>query len=198
MSGGATASGQRSWRWDLWPWFAVGVTLVAAVVVLRYMGRLWLCDCGEVYLWVGDAWSPDTSQHLLDPYSFTHLLHGVVLCWILSVVLPRLRWTWQLWIALSVEAAWELIENSDAVIQRYREAAGALGYFGDTIVNSLGDLLMCGLGFALARYLGFRRSLVLFVALEVTLLFAIRDSLLLNVVMLIHPIEWVKDWQAGP
>ena len=91
---------------------------------------------------------------------------------------------------------WEVIENSDFVIQRYREA-GVLGYFGDTIVNSLGDIAMCGFGFVLARYLGFVRSLALFVAVEVALLFWIRDSLVLNVVMLFYPVEGIEQWQAG-
>lgn len=91
---------------------------------------------------------------------------------------------------------WEAIENSDFVIHRYREA-GAPGYFGDTIVNSLGDLAMCGFGFVLARSLGFGRSLTLFVAVEVGLLFWIRDSLVLNVVTLIYPMEWIEHWRAG-
>ena len=104
---------------------------------------------------------------------------------------------WRLWLAISIEALWELIENSDFVIQRYREQTAALGYQGDTIVNSLGDILICGAGFLLANYLGIRKSLLLFLVTEVVLLLWIRDSLLLNVVMLIHPIEGIKEWQAG-
>ena len=155
-----------------------------------------MCSCDQFFLWVGEAWSSDTSQHLLDPYSFTHVLHGVVLFWLISWFAPRLSWVWQLWLAVAAEAVWEVVENSEYVIQRYREG-GALGYFGDTIVNSLGDIVMCGLGFILARYLGFGRSLALFVAVEVTLLFWIRDSLLLNVLMLIYPVEWIQQWQAS-
>ncbi len=116
--------------------------------------------------------------------------------WLLGWLAPCLSWTWRLWLAITVEAAWEAVENSDFVIRRYREA-GALGYFGDTIVNSLGDLAMCGVGFVLARSLGSGRSLALFVAVEVGLLFWIRDSLVLNVVMLIYPIELIEHWQAG-
>ncbi len=114
--------------------------------------------------------------------------------WLLGWFVPRLSWTWRLWLAIAIEAVWEVIENSDFVGQRYREA-GVLGYFGDTIVNSLGDLAMCGFGFVLARYLGFGRSLALFVAVEVVLLFWIRDSLVLNVVTLIYPVEWIEQWQ---
>ncbi len=183
-------------RKNLWPWLAIAITLVAVALQLHYQGRLWLCSCGQFFLWVGEAWSSDTSQHLLDPYSFTHVLHGFIFCWLIGWFAPRLRWTWQLWLAVAVEAVWEVIENSEFVIQRYREA-GALGYFGDTIINSLGDIAMCGFGFVLARYLGFVRSLMLFVAVEVVLLFWISDSLVLNVLMLIYPVEWIEQWQAG-
>ncbi len=155
-----------------------------------------MCSCGQLLLWVGEAWSSNTSQHLFDPYSFTHLLHGFVFCWLIAWCAPRLSWAWQLWAAVAAEAVWEVVENSEFVIQRYREA-GALGYFGDTVVNSLGDIVMCSFGFVLAKHLGFRRSLVMFVAVEVVLLFWIRDSLILNVLMLIYPAEWIEQWQAG-
>jgi hypothetical protein len=183
-------------RRSIWPWLAIAVTLAAAIFQLHYQGRLWLCSCGRFFLWVSDARSSNTSQHLFDPYSFTHVLHGFIFCWLIGLLAPRLWWAWQLWLAVAAEAVWEVIENSDFVIQRYREA-GTLGYFGDTIVNSLGDIVMCGFGFVLARYLGFVRSLALFVMVEVVLLFWIRDSLVLNVVMLIYPVEWIKQWQAG-
>lgn len=183
-------------RRNLWPLLAIAITLAFVTFQLHYQGRLWLCSCGRFFLWVSEARSSDTSQHLLDPYSFTHVLHGVIFYWLLMLFMPRLWWSWQLWLAVAVEAVWEVVENSDFVIQRYREA-GALGYFGDTIVNSLGDIVMCGFGFLLARYLGFVRSLALFVAVEVVLLFWIRDSLLLNIVMLIYPVEGIKQWQAG-
>ena len=184
-------------RKSLWLWLAIAITLAAVTFQLHYQGRLWLCSCGRFLLWVGDARSSDTSQHLFDPYSFTHVLHGFVFCWLIGWLAPRLWWAWQLWLAVAAEAVWEVIENSDFVIQRYREGAGARGYFGDTVVNSLGDIMMCAFGFVLARYLGFVRSLVLFVTVEVVLLFWIRDSLVLNVVMLIYPVEGIKQWQAG-
>ena len=104
---------------------------------------------------------------------------------------------WRLWLAVSIEAVWEVIENSEFVIRRYRQETAALGYHGDTILNSLGDLLVCGLGFLLAQQLGFRRAFALFVLTEVTLAILIRDNLTLNVVMLIHPIEAIKEWQAA-
>ena len=115
----------------------------------------------------------------------------------LALVAPRLSTVWQLWLAVTIEAAWEILENSEFVIRRYREQTASLGYFGDTIVNSLGDILVCGLGFMLAHRLGFRRAFALFVLTEVTLALWIRDNLTLNVLMLIYPIEAVKEWQAG-
>jgi hypothetical protein len=179
------------------PWFAILLALVGTVLLLRGQGRLWSCSCGYLLVWSGDPWSSDNSQHLFDPYSFTHLLHGFLLCGLLALALPRLSVAWRLSIAVSIEAAWELIENSELVIRRYREETAALGYHGDTIVNSLGDILVCGLGFLLAQRLGFRRTFAVFVLTEVALAVSIRDNLTLNVVMLIYPIEAIKEWQAA-
>jgi hypothetical protein len=125
------------------------------------------------------------------------LLHGFVLCGLVALIAPRLSILWQLWLAVSIEALWEVVENSEFVIRRYREETAALGYHGDTIVNSLGDILVCGLGFVLARHLGFRRTLALFLVVEAILAFSIRDSLLLNILMLVYPIDAIKEWQAA-
>src|SRR5215213_7456686 len=179
------------------PWFAIVLVLIGTVLVLRSQGRLWLCSCNYLLLWSGDPWSPDNSQHLLDPYSFTHLLHGFLLCGLLALAVPRLSVAWRLWLAVSIEAVWEVIENSEFVIRRYRQATAALGYHGDTIVNSLADILVCGVGFVVARRLGLRYTAALFVLTEITLALWIRDNLTLNVLMLIHPIEAVKEWQAA-
>ena len=179
------------------PWLAIVAVLAGTALVLRSQGRLWWCSCNYLLVWFGDPWSSDNSQHLLDPYSFTHVLHGFLLCGLLALVAPRLSTVWQLWLAVTIEAAWEILENSEFVIRRYREQTASLGYFGDTIVNSLGDILVCGLGFMLAHRLGFRRAFALFVLTEVTLALWIRDNLTLNVLMLIYPIEAVKEWQAG-
>lgn len=184
-------------RNTLWPWLAIAVVLAVAAYLLHHQGRLWTCACGQVYLWVSDTWSSDNSQHWLDPYSFTHLLHGLVFFWLLAWSLPRLPLLWRLWLAVLIEALWEVVENSEQVIQRYREATAALGYQGDTVINSLGDILVCGAGFWLAFYLGFRRSLALFVITEIGLTLWIRDSLILNIIMLIYPIEAIKAWQLG-
>ncbi len=147
---------------------------------------------------MSDAKGPHNSQHFLDPYSFTHVSHGLLLCGLLAWAAPRLAPAWQLLLAVCVETLWEVFENSAFVIQRYRTATMALGYEGDTIANSLGDILCCALGFLLARRLGLWASVALFVLTEIVLLLWIHDSLLLNVVMLIYPINAIKAWQTTP
>jgi len=179
------------------PWFAILVVLLGTALILRSQGRLWWCACDYLLVWSGDPWSSDNSQHLLDPYSFTHFLHGFLLCGLLTLLVPRSSTVWRLWLAITIEAVWEIVENSEFVIRRYREETAALGYHGDTIVNSLGDILVCGLGFIVAQRLGFRRAFVLFLLTEVTLAILIRDNLTLNIVMLIHPLETIKEWQAA-
>lgn len=166
-------------------------------LLLHGQGRLWMCECGTIKLWVSDTWSSDNSQHLLDPYSFSHLQHGLVFFGLLWFLRDRVSFYWRFFIALLIESAWELFENSAFVINRYREATAALGYSGDTVVNSMGDLLSCALGFVVAQRLGGWKTLALFAAIELTMIFLIRDSLLLNVIMLIHPIEAIKVWQMG-
>jgi hypothetical protein len=181
----------------LWPLLALVTVLVAAAFQLRNQGRSWWCSCGQPFLWAGDIWSSHNSQHLLDPYAFTHLLHGFAFFWFLSWSLPRISPLWQLSLAILLEALWELFENTEFTIQRYREATAALGYYGDSVANSLGDVVTCGIGFLIAQRLGFRRSLVAFAVTELVLLIWIRDSLLLEILMLIYPIDWLKAWQLG-
>lgn len=181
----------------LWPWLAIALILVLSILLLRSQGRLWICSCGQVYLWVGDIWSADNSQHLLDPYAFTHLLHGVIFFWLLTWLRPQMPLLWRLCIAVGIEATWEVFENSEMVIQRYRETTISLGYDGDTIINSVSDIVAMVVGFMLAYKLGFRWSLILFVVVEIFLLVWIRDSLTLNIIMLIYPIDAIKQWQMG-
>lgn len=178
------------------PWLAMLGTMAVAAYLLDQQGRLWICSCGRVLLWAGDIWSADNSQHIFDPYSFTHILHGFVFLGVAAWLLPRLAFGWQMWLAILVEAAWEVAENSEVIIQRYREATLALGYNGDTIINSLSDILLCGVGVVVARYLGFWRTVALFLLTELILLFWIRDGLLLNVLMLLYPIDAIRVWQS--
>jgi hypothetical protein len=178
------------------PWLTLAALVLITIYLLRRQGRRWWCACGQPNLWSGDIHSSHNSQHLLDPYSFTHILHGLLFYRLLARFLPRLAPLWRLGLALGVEALWEVAENSEAVIERYRQATISLGYHGDTIANSLGDLLSCGAGFVLAHRLSLRCSLVLFTATELGLLLWIRDNLTLNVLMLIYPIDAIKKWQT--
>lgn len=176
---------------------AVSGLLVALAMAfaLRIEGRLLMCSCNRFLIWVGDTCSSSNSQQLLDPYSFTHVLHGFLLFWIISLVFSRVAPEWQISLALICEAAWEVFENTPFVIDRYRTETAALGYTGDTVVNSLGDLLCAFVGIMIARQLGFSRSVIVFLVVEAILLITIRDSLLLEILMLISPISAIKQWQ---
>ena len=175
----------------------LGVVLLWTALILRWEGRLWICSCGDVYLWAGDIWSSHNSQHLFDPYSLTHLLHGLVLSWIVVALAPGIAVEFRFAVAVVAEAIWEIAENSRFIIDRYREGTMALGYEGDTILNSLGDVVCCAVGFLVAVRLGVRRSVLLFAATEVVLVLWIRDGLLLNILMLVYPIESIRLWQMG-
>ncbi len=181
----------------LWPALTTVALLVATAAQLHGQGRRWWCACGQWFLWSSDAWGPHNSQHFLDPYSLTHVLHGLLLCGVLALAVPRLRLGWRFVLAVGLECAWEIFENSTFVINRYRAATAAQGYLGDTVANSLGDILSCAVGFCLAGRLGVWKSLALFVAIEVLLVLWIRDSLVLNVVMLLWPLSTVRAWQTG-
>jgi hypothetical protein len=192
--GGVLQPAGTSWK----PCLATFLIVLLTVIVLRLEGRVWWCACGHANLWAGDPQSAHSSQHLFDPYSFTHILHGVLICGIFALGLPRLDRAWALPLAVLLEAGWEILENSPLIIDRYRTATIALGYTGDSIINSLGDILSCSLGFLVARRIGWRWSIALVVATELILLFWIRDNLFLNIVMLIWPIDAIRTWQAGP
>ena len=164
---------------------------------IHRQGRGWICSCGRVRLWNGDVWSAENSQQLLDPYSFTHVLHGMIFYALFSRLMPRAAFVWRLCFAVAFEAFWEVVENNDAVIGRYRGVTAAIGYHGDTILNSFGDILCFAVGFAAARRLGPRLGILVFAATEVLLLIWIKDSLLLNVIMLISPSEAIRSWQMA-
>ncbi|HJT27746.1 MAG TPA: DUF2585 family protein [Pyrinomonadaceae bacterium] len=182
-------------RRRLAPISAIALVPLAMIVLLRAEGRMVLCACGHFALWVGDWCSSNTSQQLLDPYSFTHVLHGFLFFWLMALLFKRMPRVWQFWLALLLESAWEIFENTSFVINKYRTETAALGYQGDTIVNSLGDLACALIGFVIARQLGVRRSLIVFVVIEAILIFWIHDSLLLQILMLIRPMEAIKLWQ---
>lgn len=177
--------------------------LASLIIALVVCVGLWLeqralhCHCGRWLVWISDVNSRHCSQHLFDPYSFTHFLHGVLFfggLWTLrNHLTPKQRWL----ACLILEGVWELIENTPFVIERYRTATIALGYQGDSIINSMGDLISCGLGYLVAQRVSWRKSVAMFLIVECVLLVAIRDSLLLNVIMLLWPLEIIKQWQQG-
>jgi len=183
----------------LLPWAAIFAVFAGAAILLRLEGRLWICACGRLQLWSGNICSSDNSQHFLDPYSFTHVLHGFLFFWLIVLLMKKflkgLRPAWQVVLAISVEALWEAFENTNFIIDRYREETAALGYTGDTVVNSFGDILCCLLGFIVARRLGWRRSIIVFAVVELILIWWIKDSLLLEIVMLIFSVDAIRAWQ---
>ncbi len=179
-----------------------GLCLVAAIVlvaagILWAMGQPVFCRCGVIALWSGDIYSNQNSQQVADPYSFTHITHGVLFFFALLLLAGRLGVAWRLVIATLIEVSWEIAENTDFVINRYREATISLDYFGDSVLNSGFDVLACVLGFALAARLPRKVTVVGILAIEAILLLTIRDSLLLNIVMLLYPIEAIRQWQMA-
>src|SRR5215217_3102765 len=133
---------------------AACLVLLLMIVLLRVQGRMFLCACGYFDIWTSDTCSSNNSQQLFDPYSFTHVLHGFLFFWVIALLFKRLSASWQLWLALLLESAWEVFENTSFVINKYRSETAALGYSGDTVVNSLGDLACALVGFLVARQLG--------------------------------------------
>lgn len=189
------AGGRVAWgRWVL----AAQILVVLAVpITLRAWGHPWWCACGSWWPGSADIWSPHNSQHLIDPYSVSHVLHGIIFYWAFAAIVPRSPVVARSFGALAIESLWEVVENTDFVIGRYREATTSLDYYGDSALNSLADIAFCGFGFYLASRLGFWRSVAVSVVAELVMLFWIRDNLTLNVLMLIWPIDAIKAWQVG-
>ena len=174
---------------------AAFLLVAAAAGILLVMGRPPICTCGTVELWgpVG----PKQSQMLADWYSPSHIVHGLLFFALLALVARRWSVERRLLVAITVEAAWEIAENTPMVIDRYREATMALGYSGDSVLNSISDVLMMVLGFILARKLPVWVSVAIVLALELVPLLVIRDNLVLNVWMLLAPTDAIRLWQAG-
>jgi hypothetical protein len=178
-------------------WFLALAILTAVAAVELAMGHNGICTCGTVALWVGARDSPQTSQMLADWYSLSHIVHGLLFYAALWLVARRWPVERRFLIAMLVEAGWEVIENTPMVIDRYRATTAALGYTGDSVINSLSDIVMMALGFLIARSLPVRTTILLLILLELVPLYVIRDNLTLNLVALIAPNHAIQAWQAG-
>jgi hypothetical protein len=161
------------------------------------LGRRTWGIAGLPGLWSGSIWSEHNSQYFLDPYTFTHILHGVLFYALLSLLFRNTPAITRLIIATALECGWEMLENTNFVIQRYRAETIALNYFGDSIINSMGDILACITGFTLASRLPVRVTIAVTITIELLLALWIRDGLILNLVMLIYPIRAIRMWQLG-
>ncbi|MEX1027638.1 MAG: DUF2585 family protein [Candidatus Paceibacterota bacterium] len=176
-------------------WVLSGALVAGGGLALYLMGQPGICECGYVKIWHSPT-DVQSSQHLFDWYTFSHIIHGFVFYWLLTLVAPRMPFAARLVIALVPEVAWEVFENTDYVINRYRDA-GQLAYFGDTVLNSLSDVLAMVAGFLYARFAPVWSTITLIIFFELFTLYSIRDNLTLNVIMLIHSFDFIKEWQAG-
>ncbi|MEQ9243630.1 DUF2585 family protein [Roseovarius indicus] len=178
------------------PYVLTFLITVATGVTLLAMGRAGVCPCGYVDVW-GTIGTEEANQQFLDWYAPSHLLHGLLFYAALWLAVPRMAIGWRLVIATVVECGWEIVENTDAMIQRYRDTTVSADYVGDSVLNSVSDVVAMWVGFALARFVPVWVSVVVVIGFEVLTAIVIRDGLALNILMLLWPLEAVKEWQGG-
>ena len=178
-------------------WGVVLGLMAVQALVLHLLGRVWICSCGTVRLWVGDIHSSELSQQMFDLYTPSHIIHGMIFYGLLHLLLPRTPVLARLAIAAGIEVAWEIAENSPLVIEEYRKQATAAGYTGDSILNSLLDTVSMMTGFALARLLPWQATVGLALLAEVVVGATVHDNLTLNILNFIHRFPAIEAWQKS-
>jgi Protein of unknown function (DUF2585) len=186
-------AGTIGWRWAL----AAAALVGAAGLILLQMGQVPICKCGYVKLWHGVVFSSENSQHISDWYTFSHIIHGFAFYGLLWLVGRRWLLGVRLVLAVVIESAWEIFENTDLIINRYRDVTISLDYYGDSVLNSVADILAMVVGFVVAARLPVWQVVVLVVALELFVLYFIRDNLTLNIIMLLYPLDTIRQWQSS-
>jgi hypothetical protein len=179
------------------PYLVTGLILALTAAWLLWLGRVPICTCGYIRLFHAETMSSENSQHISDWYTPSHVMHGIIFYAILWWLFPRMSFGWRLAIATLVESGWEILENSNAIIERYRAVTISLDYYGDSVLNSVMDILAMVLGFWLASRIPIWASVAIIVGFEVLTMIVIRDGLALNILMLIYPLDFILNWQAG-
>jgi hypothetical protein len=188
---------QKPSRTDLWRYLAALGIILSIAIILLSMGREPICKCGFVKFWHGVVMSSENSQHLSDWYTPSHVIHGFIFFGLLWLIGRKWSLSLRLCLAIMVEGAWEIFENSEFIINRYRTATISLDYYGDSVINSVSDVTAMVVGFYAASRLPVWATIALIIALEVIVAALIRDNLTLNIIMLLYPLDFIKEWQAG-
>lgn len=188
----------RSVSFRVYLLLGIGI-IIASALILLWMGQISICKCGYVKLWHGVTVSSENSQHISDWYTFSHIIHGFGFYLLLWLVDRKKRWPFGLKLvaAILIESAWEIFENTDFIINRYREVTISRDYYGDSVLNSVFDILAMVVGFIFAAKAPVWATIFVMLALEIFVGYHIRDNLMLNIIMLVHPLDSIREWQMG-